>query len=285
MSEGLKSKELKSKLYNNYWHDSRDRNYTARESMTLQKNQFVKDTEDEFQIYGNRLADRMIEMYHLFSNKKIKESTVLEIGCGMGRYALPFSKQSKFYYGIDMSQKMLDEAKKYLEEVNNYELILNSGINYNIDNEVDFIFSSGVFQHIIIIDIMINYIKQSINILSENGIFMFQFMGFYTNLEGRSVQGAKITAKILNKYLKNDKSINFKINEINIDPHDPKKQIFIILQKTDSFCEKERDFETFKMIKRNFRTGVFDDLKSSDAMRSLWEENRKCELHRLTFYD
>jgi SAM-dependent methyltransferase len=278
------SEDLKKKLYNNYWNGKDS--YTAKECITLRKNQFVKDTEDEFQIYGNRLAKRLIDQYHLFSNKKLEESTVLEIGCGMGRYALSFSKQSKFYYGIDMSKKMLDEAEKYLNNsVDNYKLILNDGIDFSINNKIDFIFSSGVFQHIVVIDVIINYIKKSINILSENGIFLFQFMGFYTRLEGSGECGAKITAKMLNKYLKYEKSISFKIKEINIDPEDPMKQIFIILQKTNSFNELDRDFEKFKMIKRNFRTGVFDDLKSYNDTRKLWEKNKNNEIYKLTFYD
>lgn len=39
------------------------------------------------------------------------------------------------------------------------------------------------------------------------------------------------------------------------------------------------------MIKRNFRTGVFDDLKSYDEHRKLWHNNKNREIHRLTFYD
>ena len=110
-------------------------------------------------------------------------------------------------------------------------------------------------------------------------------MGFHTSLEGRGECGAKITAKILNKHLKDDKSLNFKIKEVSIDPEDPMKQVIIILQKTNLFNELDRNFELFKMIKKNFRTGVFEDLKSYGEIRKLWARNRNNEIYRLTFYD
>ena len=117
-----------------------------------------------------------------------------------------------------------------------------------------------------------------------------QFMGFYENDIGSGTVGAKITAEKLNNSLKNDKSIDYKIREINIDPSDPKKQIFIILQKTMGTVD-ERDFIKFPMIERYFRTGVFDDLDCYKSSRDLWkeEENLKNEngvgINRLTFYD
>lgn len=39
----MNNEELKKKLYDNYWSDKD--NYTAKESMTLQKNHFVKQKE------------------------------------------------------------------------------------------------------------------------------------------------------------------------------------------------------------------------------------------------
>lgn len=271
-------------LHYNYWNDKSK--YTGKEAMGLIKNQFDNDENDEFQIYGNRLFQRMFDLYNVHSKKALISSKVLEIGCGMGRYSIPFCKNCEFYYGIDINARMIKENEEYIgNKVTNYKLILNDGINIKVDEKLDLIFSTGVFQHIVLIDVIINYIKQGLKLLNDSGIFFFQFMGFYTKLQGSGTNGAKITAKILNKYLKNDKSINYKINEINIDKHDPMKQIWIVLQKTTLFNESERDFEKIKMIDRNFRTGVFDDLSKYNSVKKLWLRNAKQEIHKLTFYD
>lgn len=62
------------------------------------------------------------------------------------------------------------------------------------------------------------------------------------------------------------------------------KQVFIVFEKSDG-DENERDFLKTKMIKRNFRTGVFEDLKSYDQIKKLWNDNKYMEKNRMTFYD
>jgi SAM-dependent methyltransferase len=47
-----------------------------------------------------------------------KRSTVLDIGCGTGRFAVEFSKKSTEVTGIDISDKMLDYAVKNAEAEN-----------------------------------------------------------------------------------------------------------------------------------------------------------------------
>lgn len=74
--------ELTKLLEENYW-DGKD-HYTPKDAMGLIIGQHDNDPDDEFQTYGNRLADRFIQMYHLYSKLPINESNVLEIGCGMG---------------------------------------------------------------------------------------------------------------------------------------------------------------------------------------------------------
>jgi len=276
----LKSDQLK----NSYWKDTKSDTFVAaKNAMTLGN---VDIDDNDFQIYGNRLCQKIINLYHEYSKKKISESQVLEIGCGMGRYALPFSKKCKFYYGEDISEDMVKECMCYLDNNNitNYQIKTNDGLKLVTNEKLDFIFSTGVFQHIILFDVIIDYIKQSIKLLKDNGIFIFQFMGFYTNKIGFGKCGAKITAKDLNENLKFDTTINYKIKEINIDPEDPMKQIFIVLEKTHA-DENERDFELFEMTKRNFRTeGVFDDLKSYESHRDLWKNNKLKEINPLTYY-
>jgi Methylase involved in ubiquinone/menaquinone biosynthesis len=41
-----------------------------------------------------------------------QNSNVLDIGCGPGRFAIEFAKQSTNVIGLDISDKMLDYAQK-----------------------------------------------------------------------------------------------------------------------------------------------------------------------------
>jgi len=61
-----------------------------------------------------------IEKEILFPKLKINnESRVLDIGCGIGRWAQQIIPQCKSYWGIDFSQKMIDAAKERTSNFDN----------------------------------------------------------------------------------------------------------------------------------------------------------------------
>ena len=63
---------------------------------------------------GRHLVD--IENQFIFNSLKIKKSkSMIDIGCGNGQRTILFSKYSKKTLGIDYSEKMIYEAKKYLK--------------------------------------------------------------------------------------------------------------------------------------------------------------------------
>ena len=275
------------KLRDGYWHDKSS--HSAQEAMTLQVGQFQDDTAHEFQLYGDRLAERIIDLYEIHSPTPIDESVVLEIGCGMGRYALPFSRRSKFYYGEDMSPRMKEECDNYLHRhaISNAQIENNDGLTLNTDVPLDFVFSTGVFQHIPHFEIIGGYIEHGLALLRDGGILLIQFQGHLVKEVGVGTSGAKITASKLNARLKKP-HLNYSIQEINIDPDDPTNQIFLVLQKIPKdtpISEAEKDFETTPMIDRAFRTGVFDDLKSYNELREAWALKKRGGGARLTFYD
>lgn len=92
---------------------------------------------------------------------------VLEIGCGVGRLMKPK------YYGIDISSKMIDIAKKRHPECV-FKLCDGRTIPYE-DKTFNSVYCVLVFQHIPF-DAVKGYIEEAYRVLKKNGIFRFQFI-------------------------------------------------------------------------------------------------------------
>ena len=242
---------------------------------------------EEFQSYGNKISIILLEMIKNYEFFKFEESQMLEIGCGLGRLLLPMANYFDKIYGIDISEEIILECKKYfqLNNVKNYEVFVNNGYDLNMfqDNSLEYCFSSGVFQHVVDYASIDNYIKETMRILKINGIFLFQFQSIWEHETGKGRKGAKITAKKLNKTLLNK---NYKILEINYDPYDPMRQFVIIIQKTKEPCV-ENDFSKFKVTKKLFRTKCIDFSQEESQSHEQWMnflENPQ-DRKRITFFD
>ena len=92
---------------------------------------------------------------------------VLEIGCGIGRLLKPH------WFGIDISQRMLDMAKNKKPECN-YQLSDGRTIPYE-DNYFDFVYCVLVFQHIPF-DGFVQYVQETARVLKPGGRFVFQMI-------------------------------------------------------------------------------------------------------------
>jgi len=78
----------------------------------------------------------------------LTDKTVLDVGCGIGRFTADLAKNSKQVYAIDFSSAMLSKAKKRFNNKNVYYRhldILNTGFP---NQKFDFIFEVTVLQHI-----------------------------------------------------------------------------------------------------------------------------------------
>ena len=122
--------------------------------------------------------------YNLIINGKIpKEMRVLEIGCGIGRILIPMAVIFKEANGIDVSKKMIEISKNYIEKIPNCHTYETSGSDLSLfnDNYFDFCYSYIVFQHIPKKEIVENYIKEVSRVLKPSGIFRFQVRGDLVN--------------------------------------------------------------------------------------------------------
>jgi len=107
----------------------------------------------------------------------------LDFGCGIGRMMNRMLHHAQFVHGVDISEKNLQYAHRYLLShgwpENRFRLFQSNGLGCNIDSGVfyDFIYSTIVLQHIAVHKIRYQIISDMFSMLKEGGICSIQ-MGF-----------------------------------------------------------------------------------------------------------
>lgn len=111
------------------------------------------------------------------------DSTILDLGCGCGRFASQLREVfSGKYYGIDIDKEMLEWCRKNFEsERFNFIESTDRSVSYNrasdeqdpfqipiADGSVDFIFSSSLFTHLLSAELN-NYLRESYRLLKPGG--------------------------------------------------------------------------------------------------------------------
>jgi SAM-dependent methyltransferase len=86
------------------------------------------------------------------------------------------AEQFKHVCGIDVSAKMIDQARENLRAFDNVRLDVGNGYDLQIydDGHFDFVFSYITFQHIPDAKITANYIREAGRVLKSGGYFYFQ---------------------------------------------------------------------------------------------------------------
>ena len=136
----------------------------------MKDEQGVKDffsgyAEDFDSIYGdgkprnlfNRITDKLFRqsMYERYkrtidflTNSDVK--TVLDVGCGSGRYSLDLAKNGMIVTGVDLAQKMLNIAQSNSQKAGfeNNTYIVGSYFDVKIDKKHDAAILMGLFDYI-----------------------------------------------------------------------------------------------------------------------------------------
>lgn len=104
---------------------------------------------------------------------ELKGTSVLEIGCGIGRLATPIAETHPDWqlHGIDISTKMLDLAPKSSVK---YKLCNDRQIPYP-DESFESVYSMLVFQHIDS-QSLYDYFLETARVLKHGGVFRFQYV-------------------------------------------------------------------------------------------------------------
>jgi len=132
--------------------------------------------------YRELITEDTLVNEHLgdFSEKK-----VLDIGCGAGRLTEFFAGEFKQAYGVDISEKMVEEARARLAHVPNVTFAAGDGMHYPFeDNYFDLVFSYIVFQHMPSREVILENLKDVKRVLKADGIAKIQIRGGHQVLKG-----------------------------------------------------------------------------------------------------
>ena len=119
-----------------------------------------------------------------------KDMRVLEIGCGAGRVTRALAGFFGQVYAVDISPRMVRQARRAVEGFPNVRVFRNNGVDLRSVRDrwwnrfglgpqlqVDFAFSCIVFQHIPSHAIIDSYVREVIRLLRPGALFKFQVQG------------------------------------------------------------------------------------------------------------
>jgi SAM-dependent methyltransferase len=160
----------------------RDWDERARENARYYVNTAHQDwTDEEFFRSGERtVAEEILtDMTNICQGKDPSEMAVLEIGCGAGRVTRALAGLFGKVYAVDISGEMVRQAREALRGYPEARVFQNNGMDLAVVGEiqVDFAFSSIVFQHIPSREVIWNYVREVGRLLRPGGLFKFQVQG------------------------------------------------------------------------------------------------------------
>ncbi len=115
------------------------------------------------------------KLFQLF-DKSLKDSSILDFGCGVGRLVIPFAQlSSQKVLGLDVSADIIEKANIHMRasDVSNLELMSFDGVTIPALPRFDFINSYIVFQHI---ETTLGFalLRQLLELLNEGGVMQVQ---------------------------------------------------------------------------------------------------------------
>ncbi len=160
----------------------RDWDQRARENARFYVNTEREEwTDEEFFASGERtVAEEILtDMINICQGKDPRLMKVLEIGCGAGRVTRALSRLFGDVYAVDISGEMVAQARQALAGQPNAHVFQNSGADLAVLGgvQMDFAFSTIVFQHIPSCEVIENYVREVHRLLRPGGLFKFQVQG------------------------------------------------------------------------------------------------------------
>lgn len=106
-----------------------------------------------------------------------EQMDMLEIGCGLGRMTHYFAQRFRKVDALDISEVMIERAKRYWQDLENVDFYTSSGADLQpiADYKVDFVFSFYVLNHVVEPQIILNYIRETARVLKPQGCALLHF--------------------------------------------------------------------------------------------------------------
>ena len=108
------------------------------------------ENKEEFFKSGVNYIDAVLEKIRQHIDQAFTIKKALDFGCGVGRLVIPLANVAKEVTGVDVSDSMLNEAKKNCEArlIKNVVFVKSDDSLSLLNGKYDFIHSFIVFQHI-----------------------------------------------------------------------------------------------------------------------------------------
>ena len=149
--------------------------------------------------WKNKLTDEVLLKYIK------KDSVILEIGSGAGRWTEILQPLAKKLIVTDISPKCIEICKKRFESKNNLDYkLIDKRLDFIDDGVIDYVWSYAVFVHINPSDID-RYIKDFSRILKPGGYTIIHHCGTYSDYHGsaegwKAFIGAKQFSELVRKH-------------------------------------------------------------------------------------
>jgi SAM-dependent methyltransferase len=129
--------------------------------------------EEEFWSGGEEALDFLLS---LFEQRIEPTDTVVDIGCGVGRFARALAARAKHVLAIDISAEMLARAREANDGLENVDWIQGDGVSLRGvgDEAADVCFSHVVFHHIPDPAITLGYVEEIGRVLGPGGWALIQ---------------------------------------------------------------------------------------------------------------
>lgn len=133
-----------------------------------EKSKNYYEENDIYEIFS--IAEDYPNKIYNFLLPKIQGKTVLDLGCGTGKFMQKFYDKAHKYYGLDLSEKQLNIAKEKVKDSNNVEFMCCSAENIPLpDNSVDVIISTWVLGTILELDRRNKVLEEMKRVLKKDG--------------------------------------------------------------------------------------------------------------------
>ncbi|AKN32789.1 cyclopropane-fatty-acyl-phospholipid synthase [Clostridium carboxidivorans P7] len=126
-------------------------NECERKNLSISKKFWDLRAEEFNKIINNNDKEENMELVKFLTSKHIlnKDSSILDVGCGVGKHSLQFSKYAKNIIGIDISSKMIEYAIQNMKDmsIDNIEYKVETWQSLNLDDynwrkKFDLVFAS-----------------------------------------------------------------------------------------------------------------------------------------------
>ena len=134
--------------------------------------------------------DILNDLINICQGADPRRMKVLEIGCGAGRVTRAFAEFFGEVYAVDISAEMVRQARRLVADLHNAHVFHNNGKDLSVVRlnwwnrfgfgprpQLDFAFSSMVFQHIPSREIVEGYVREAHRLLRPGALFKFQVQG------------------------------------------------------------------------------------------------------------